>query len=61
MDRILVIFFRDTVEMLVKIQAITNDMRWKSQIMDHESRPFNPEKILVPVKTYWTAEPAQKQ
>ncbi|XP_048540544.1 probable methyltransferase PMT17 [Triticum urartu] len=65
MDRILrpegTVIFRDTVEMLVKIQAITNGMRWKSQIMDHESGPFNPEKILVAVKTYWTAEPAQKQ
>jgi hypothetical protein len=55
------VIFRDTVEMLVKVQAITEGMRWKSQIMDHESGPFNPEKILVAVKTYWTAEPAQKQ
>ena len=65
MDRILrpegTVIFRDTVEMLVKIQAITGGMRWKSQIMDHESGPLNPEKILVAVKTYWTAEPAQKQ
>ncbi|XP_051198126.1 probable methyltransferase PMT17 [Lolium perenne] len=65
MDRILrpegTVIFRDTVEMLVKVQAITEGMRWKSQIMDHESGPFNPEKILVAVKTYWTAEPAQKQ
>lgn len=65
MDRVLrpegTVIFRDTVEMLVKIQAITEGMRWKSQIMDHESGPFNPEKILVAVKTYWTAEPAQKQ
>ena len=65
MDRILrpegTVLFRDTIEMLVKIQAITGGMRWKSKIMDHESGPFNPEKILVAVKTYWTGEPTQKQ
>ncbi|KAJ6313914.1 hypothetical protein OIU78_017546 [Salix suchowensis] len=65
MDRILrpegTVIFRDTVEVLVKIQTITNGMRWKSQIMDHESGPFNPEKILVAVKTYWTGETKQKQ
>ncbi|XP_006846537.2 probable methyltransferase PMT17 isoform X1 [Amborella trichopoda] len=62
MDRILrpegTVIFRDTVEVLVKIQGITEGMRWKSQIMDHESGPFNPEKILLAVKTYWTGEEA---
>ena len=64
MDRILrlegTVIFRDTVEMLVKIQATTLlaifrdtvDMQWKSRIMDHESGPLNLEKILVAVKTY---------
>ncbi|KAF5729815.1 methyltransferase PMT18 isoform X3 [Tripterygium wilfordii] len=65
MDRILrpdgTVVFRDTVEILVKIKSITDGMRWKSQIMDHESGPFNPEKILVAVKTYWTAEPQKSQ
>nr|QTZ19511.1 putative methyltransferase PMT18 [Bixa orellana] len=65
MDRILrpegTVIFRDSVELLVKIKSITDGMRWKSQIMDHESGPFNPEKILVAVKTYWTGEAAQKQ
>ncbi|KAK3429639.1 probable methyltransferase PMT18 [Eucalyptus grandis] len=65
MDRILrpegTVIFRDTVEVLVKIKSITDGMRWKSQIMDHESGPFNPEKILVAVKTYWTGKPSQKQ
>ncbi|PPS08352.1 hypothetical protein GOBAR_AA12291 [Gossypium barbadense] len=65
MDRILrpegTVIFRDTVELLVKIQSITDGMRWKSQIIDHESGPFNPEKILVAVKTYWTGEATQKQ
>ncbi|KAK1321168.1 putative methyltransferase PMT17 [Acorus calamus] len=65
MDRILrpegTVIFRDTVEVLVKIQSITEGMRWKSQIMDHESGPFNPEKILLAVKTYWTGEPEQQQ
>ncbi|OMP02757.1 putative S-adenosyl-L-methionine-dependent methyltransferase protein [Corchorus olitorius] len=65
MDRILrpegTVIFRDTVETLVKIKSITDGMRWKSQIMDHESGPFNPEKILLSVKTYWTGEVTEKQ
>ncbi|KAJ7952228.1 S-adenosyl-L-methionine-dependent methyltransferases superfamily protein [Quillaja saponaria] len=66
MDRILrpegTVIFRGTVELLVKIKSITDGMRWKSQIMDHESGPFNPEKILLAVKTYWTGEATtQKQ
>lgn len=64
MDRILrpegAVIFRDTVEILVKIKAITDGMRWTSQIMDHETGPFNPEKLLYAVKTYWTGE-AKKQ
>ena len=58
MDRILrpegTMIIRDMVEVLTKVRAITDGMRWKSQIMDHESGPFNPEKILVAVKTYRT-------
>ncbi|KAJ6830919.1 putative methyltransferase PMT17 [Iris pallida] len=65
MDRILrpegTVIFRDTVEVLVKIQGITDGMKWKSKIMDHESGPFNAEKILVAVKTYWTGEATQAQ
>ncbi|KAG1360788.1 putative HEAT repeat-containing protein 6 [Cocos nucifera] len=65
MDRILrpegTVIFRDTVDVLVKVQATTKGMRWKSQIMDHESGPFNPEKILVAVKAYWTGGPAQQK
>lgn len=65
MDRILrpegTVIFRDSVEILVKIQSLTNGMRWKSRIMDHESGPFNPEKIMVAVKTYWTSEPSPAQ
>ncbi|PKA63318.1 putative methyltransferase PMT18 [Apostasia shenzhenica] len=64
-DRILrpegTVIFRDSVEGLVKIQSISNGMRWKSRIMDHESGPFNPEKILVAVKSYWTADPSTAQ
>jgi hypothetical protein len=65
MDRILrpegTVIIRDNVEVLVKVQALSEGMRWKSQMMDHESGPFNPEKILVAVKTYWTREATQKQ
>lgn len=65
MDRILrpegTVIFRDTVEVLVKIKTITDGMRWKSHIMDHESGPFNPEKILLAVKTYWTGDVREKE
>ncbi|XP_058201321.1 probable methyltransferase PMT18 [Rhododendron vialii] len=65
MDRILrpegTVIFRDVVEILVKIKSITDGMKWKSQIMDHESGPFNPEKILLAVKSYWTGEAKQEQ
>ncbi|XP_075508685.1 LOW QUALITY PROTEIN: putative methyltransferase PMT18 [Primulina tabacum] len=65
MDRILrpegTVIFRDGVEVLIKIKSITDGMKWQSQIMDHESGPFNPEKILVATKTYWTGEAKQKQ
>ncbi|KAI4312854.1 hypothetical protein MLD38_037644 [Melastoma candidum] len=64
MDRILrpegTVIFRDTVEVLLKVKAITDGMRWNSKIMDHESGPFNPEKILMAVKSYWTGEPSPK-
>ncbi|XXG77608.1 hypothetical protein AAC387_Pa08g1730 [Persea americana] len=65
MDRILrpegTVVLRDTVEVLVKIQSKTEGMRWKSRIMDHEDGPFNPEKILVAVKSYWTGEAPQEE
>ncbi|KAI9081221.1 hypothetical protein K1719_036793 [Acacia pycnantha] len=65
MDRILrpegTVIFRDTVEVLVKIKAITDGMRWKSHIMDHESGPFNPEKILLAIKNYWTGDEKENQ
>lgn len=60
MDRILrpegTAIIRDTVDVLTKVQAITKRMRWESRIMDHEDGPFNPEKVLMAVKTYWTAK-----
>lgn len=60
MDRILrpegTVIFRDNVEVLVKIKSITDGMRWTSHIIDHESGPFNPEKILFAVKNYWTGQ-----
>ncbi|XP_044953656.1 probable methyltransferase PMT17 [Hordeum vulgare subsp. vulgare] len=63
MDRILrpegTAIIRDTVDVLTKVQAIGNRMRWDSRILDHEDGPFNPEKVLVAVKTYWTADPSE--
>lgn len=65
MDRILrpegTVIFRDTVDVLVNIQKIAQGMRWNCRIMDHESGPFNPEKILFAVKDYWTGKPAEQQ
>ncbi|XP_008795397.2 probable methyltransferase PMT15 [Phoenix dactylifera] len=58
MDRILrpegTVIFRDDVDVLVKIRSITDGMRWKSQIADHEDGPRQKEKILLAVKDYWT-------
>uniref|UniRef100_A0ACD5TN86 Uncharacterized protein n=1 Tax=Avena sativa TaxID=4498 RepID=A0ACD5TN86_AVESA len=63
MDRILrpegTAIIRDTVDVLTKVQAIGKRMRWESRILDHEDGPFNPEKVLVAVKTYWTANPSE--
>ncbi|RWW20726.1 hypothetical protein GW17_00015135 [Ensete ventricosum] len=65
MDRLLrpegTVVVRDTVDVLTKVQGIAERMRWKCKIMDHESGPFNPEKILFAVKTYWTAAPSTQQ
>lgn len=62
MDRILrpegTVIFRDTVDVLTKIKETIEGMRWNGHISDHESGPFNPEKILVAVKSYWTGESA---
>lgn len=55
------VIFRDIVEVLVKVKSITDGMRWESKIVDHESGPFNAEKILVATKSYWTAESRQPQ
>ncbi|KAK4804162.1 hypothetical protein SAY86_003979 [Trapa natans] len=64
-DRILrpegTVIIRDVVDVLVKVKKIADGMRWDSQILDHESGPFNPEKILVAVKSYWTGKPNQQK
>ncbi|XP_020586136.1 probable methyltransferase PMT16 [Phalaenopsis equestris] len=60
MDRILrpegTVIIRDDVDIVVKIKSIADGMRWKSEIVDHEDGPFLREKLLLAVKTYWTAE-----
>lgn len=65
MDRILrpegTTIIRDVVEVLTEVQAIAEAMRWKTLIVDHETGPYNPEKILVSVKTYWTADSSMQQ
>ncbi|CAM6049309.1 unnamed protein product [Sphagnum compactum] len=60
MDRILrpegAVLMRDEVDVLNKAMAITQGMRWECRLADHEDGPFNLEKILVCVKTYWVGE-----
>ncbi|KAL0730801.1 hypothetical protein Bca4012_026895 [Brassica carinata] len=62
MDRILrpegTVVMRDNVETLTKVERIAKGMKWNTQIVDHEKGPYNPEKILVAVKTYWTGQPS---
>ncbi|WZZ34921.1 hypothetical protein YC2023_018322 [Brassica napus] len=62
MDRILrpegTVVMRDNVETLTKVERITKGMKWNTQIVDHGKGPYNPEKILVAVKTYWTGQPS---
>ncbi|KAJ6804145.1 putative methyltransferase PMT15 [Iris pallida] len=59
MDRILrpegTVIFRDDVDVLVKVKSVADGMRWESQIVDHEDGPHQREKLLLVVKTYWTA------
>ncbi|EYU17842.1 hypothetical protein MIMGU_mgv1a0244301mg, partial [Erythranthe guttata] len=64
MDRILrpegSIIFRDEVEVVNKVMKIAEGMRWDTKMMDHEDGPLVPEKILVAVKQYWAAAPANE-
>ncbi|WOL06268.1 putative methyltransferase PMT15 [Canna indica] len=65
MDRILrpegMVIIRDDVDLVVKIKSIADRMRWDSRIVDHEDGPLEREKILVVVKTYWTAPAGSSQ
>lgn len=65
MDRILrpegTVIFRDDIDVLVRIKSTTDGMRWDSQLMNHEDGPFVREKILLAVKSYWTAPPNTKK
>lgn len=60
MDRVLrprgTVIIREDVDMLVKVKSVADGMRWESQIVDHEDGPLVREKILLVVKTYWTAQ-----
>lgn len=60
MDRILrprgTVIIREDVDLLVKVKSLADGMRWESQIVDHEDGPLVREKILLVVKTYWTAQ-----
>ncbi|AQK73503.1 Generic methyltransferase [Zea mays] len=62
MDRILrprgTVIIREDVDLLVKVKSLADGMRWESQIVDHEDGPLVREKILLVVKTYWTAHEA---
>ncbi|EFJ21569.1 hypothetical protein SELMODRAFT_443549 [Selaginella moellendorffii] len=60
MDRILrpegAVIIRDEVDVLNKVKRIASGMKWESRMVDHETGPFNREKILVSVKSYWVGE-----
>ncbi|PKU60817.1 putative methyltransferase PMT15 [Dendrobium catenatum] len=60
MDRILrpegTVIIRDDVDVVIKIKSFTDGMRWESQVVDHEDGPLQTEKLLLAVKTYWTAD-----
>lgn len=60
MDRILrpegAVIFRDDVDILVKVKNVADRMWWESRIADHEDGPLVREKLLLAVKTYWTAQ-----
>ncbi|MCO5584736.1 hypothetical protein L7F22_038668 [Adiantum nelumboides] len=57
MDRILrpegAIIARDDVDVLNKVMRLAPGLRWEARLADHESGPFNTQKILIAVKTYW--------
>ncbi|MCO5568693.1 hypothetical protein L7F22_022392 [Adiantum nelumboides] len=57
MDRMLrpegVIIARDDVDVLNKVMRLAPGLRWEARLADHESGPFNTQKILIAVKTYW--------
>ncbi|KAG8094048.1 hypothetical protein GUJ93_ZPchr0012g20044 [Zizania palustris] len=59
MDRVLrpegTVILRDDVDVLVMVKNLADGMRWKSRIVDHEDGPMQREKILVSLKSYWTA------
>eukprot|EP00246_Nothoceros_aenigmaticus_P006749 TRINITY_DN1992_c0_g1_i1.p1 TRINITY_DN1992_c0_g1~~TRINITY_DN1992_c0_g1_i1.p1 ORF type:complete len:659 (-),score=107.30 TRINITY_DN1992_c0_g1_i1:431-2407(-) len=60
MDRILrpegAVVIRDDVDVLIRVRNIIRGMRWKCRLADHEDGPFNHEKILVCLKSYWVAD-----
>lgn len=64
MDRILrpegSIIFRDGVEVLNKVRKIAQGMKWDLKLTDHEDGPLVPEKILIAVKQYHSAEESSK-
>ncbi|CAN1264942.1 Probable methyltransferase PMT16, partial [Linum perenne] len=49
------IIIRDDVDMIVKIKRITDELNWESMIVNHEDGPYEREKLLFAVKSYWTA------
>lgn len=57
MDRILrpegAVIVRDDVDVLNKVARIAGSMGWDNKLADHESGPFNSQKIFVAVKEYW--------
>lgn len=61
MDRILrpegSVIIRDDVYVLVEIRRMMDAMEYDTWIADHESGPYETQKILLAIKRYWTSPP----
>ncbi|XP_047337732.1 probable methyltransferase PMT15 [Impatiens glandulifera] len=65
MDRILrpsgSVIIRDDVDILLNVKSVIDGLQWESRLTDNEVSPHAREKILIAVKSYWTAPLASEQ
>lgn len=41
------VIIRDHIDVLVKVERITQQIRWKSKILHGDNGPFDPEMVLI--------------